>query len=248
MLFNELLIDKNTPIPMYYQLKTLILNYIKNGQLQSGDVLPTETEFSDIFGISRTTVRQAIGELVLEGYLYRVKSKGTFVIEPKINQGFMQRMESFTDQMQRQNKIPRTEVLKMVEEFPTKEIAEALKLNNNEKVVHMFRRRYANDEPILLVDNFLSGNCRDILKMDMATNSMYDFLRQKEETKIVRLVRQIEAISAGKQESHYLNIPNGFPIQLAKSVGYNKFNVPIEYSIVKYRGDKNTFVVELQVE
>ena len=92
-------IDKTVPIPLYFQLKELVLSEIKEGNYKSGDMIPTEKEISDSFGISRTTVRQAITELVQEGWLYRVKSKGTFVSQPKITQNFIRKIESFNDQM-----------------------------------------------------------------------------------------------------------------------------------------------------
>ena len=90
-------IDKSVPIPLYFQLKELILAEIKEGRYKSGDLIPTEKEISDAFQISRTTVRQAITELVQEGRLYRVKSKGTFVAQPKITQEFIRKIESFND-------------------------------------------------------------------------------------------------------------------------------------------------------
>ena len=77
-------LNKNTPIPLYFQLKKLILDELDSGELPVGSMLPTENELIEMFGISRTTVRQAITELVQEGKLYRIKSKGTFVSKPKI--------------------------------------------------------------------------------------------------------------------------------------------------------------------
>ena len=104
-------IDKSVPIPLYFQLKELILAEIKEGHYKSGDLIPTEKEISDAFQISRTTVRQAITELVQEGRLYRVKSKGTYVAQPKITQEFIRKIESFNDQMYRSGMTPSTEVL-----------------------------------------------------------------------------------------------------------------------------------------
>lgn len=66
-------------IPKYMQLKQEILQWITGGRLRPDDRLPTEFELSDTFAMSRQTVRQAIGELVQEGWLYRVQGKGTFV-------------------------------------------------------------------------------------------------------------------------------------------------------------------------
>lgn len=78
-------IQKDIPIPLYYQLKELILSEIKNGNYPGGSIIPTESEICSFFHISRTTVRKAITELVQEGHLYRVKSKGTFVAIKPIN-------------------------------------------------------------------------------------------------------------------------------------------------------------------
>lgn len=76
-------LDKNIPIPLYYQLKQQIIREITNNRLKPGDSIPTEEEFSRALNISRPTIRQALGELVNEGYIYRLKGKGTFVSPPK---------------------------------------------------------------------------------------------------------------------------------------------------------------------
>ena len=94
-MLNDKKLDKTVPVPLYFQLKTLIAQEIADGSYPVGSLIPTENELSDMFGISRTTVRQAISELVQEGKLYRVKSKGTFVSKPKINQEFMNRLQSY---------------------------------------------------------------------------------------------------------------------------------------------------------
>ncbi|MDR2670807.1 MAG: GntR family transcriptional regulator, partial [Oscillospiraceae bacterium] len=83
-MFRDKTLDKNTPIPLYFQLKQLILGMIEAGDLRPGDLLPTEQALGGIFSISRSTTRQALSELVLEGYLYRAKGKGTFVAQPKL--------------------------------------------------------------------------------------------------------------------------------------------------------------------
>jgi GntR family transcriptional regulator len=67
----ELLLNKNIPVPLYYQLKQLIREQITANKLQIDDYLPTEIELGTILNISRSTVRQALNELVAEGYLYR---------------------------------------------------------------------------------------------------------------------------------------------------------------------------------
>lgn len=65
--------------PKYQRLKEYIIETIKSRELKPGDKIYSENELADEFGISRHTVRHAIGELVSEGWLYRVHGKGTFV-------------------------------------------------------------------------------------------------------------------------------------------------------------------------
>ena len=82
-------------------------------------MIPTEKELSEMFLISRTTVRQAITEMVQEGWLYRIKSKGTFVARLKIKQEFIQHLETFNEQIARTGCKPSTELLALeIAEMP----------------------------------------------------------------------------------------------------------------------------------
>ena len=71
-------ISKASPVPLYFQLKTQLVELLKQGIFQAGDKLPTEAEFCELLDISRPTVRQAFSELINEGYITRHKAKGTF--------------------------------------------------------------------------------------------------------------------------------------------------------------------------
>lgn len=77
------MIDKHSPVPIYYQIKQLIKRQIEEGTLPPGEKLPTEQMLCDLYGVSRAPVRQALLELVQEGYIYRRAGLGTFVAEPR---------------------------------------------------------------------------------------------------------------------------------------------------------------------
>ena len=79
---------KQSRMPLYYQLEELIKKAISSGELKAGDMIPTEWELVDYFELSRTTVRQAMTDLVNENLLYRKKGIGTFVSKPKIDLQF----------------------------------------------------------------------------------------------------------------------------------------------------------------
>lgn len=242
-------LDKSVPIPLYYQLKTLLLEEIKSNAYPVDSIIPTEKEISEMFEISRTTVRQAITELVREGWLYRVKSKGTFVAQRKIKQDFIRRLESFNEQIERTGRRPGTELLALeVVEMPER-AAEAFGVAPGEKVVYLHRKRSADDEPIVTVETYLPyPKCAFLMQHNMAKESMYNVLAEREETRICRVSRILEAVAANAQDARLLNIRTGKPVHLFHTVGYNQYDEPIEFSIARYRGDRNRFEVDLLID
>ena len=240
-------IDKSVPIPLYFQLKELILAEIKEGRYKSGDLIPTEKEISDAFQISRTTVRQAITELVQEGRLYRVKSKGTFVAQPKITQEFIRKIESFNDQMYRSGMTPSTEVLELKTLKGTEaedSVLKALELRESDSVIFLYRKRMADGEPIVTTKTYLPyKECDFLLSHDLVKEQLYSILSQKDETRIFRIERTVEAIEAKAEDVKLLDMKRGKPMQYFVSIGYNAFGKPIEYTLSRYRGDRNKFEV-----
>ncbi|WP_153731627.1 GntR family transcriptional regulator [Sporosarcina obsidiansis] len=237
-------LDKSVPIPLYFQLKELVLKQIKDGTYEVGDAIPTEKELSEIYDISRTTVRQAITELVQEGWLYRVKSKGTFVKTPKISQSFIQALGSFNDQIIDLGMTPSTEVLDFeVIEVP-EHIAPQLNLKVGEKVIYIHRRRFADNEPIVMVKTYLPyEKCKFVLDRDFVKDSLYPVLSTTKETQICKIRRLIEAVQATKYDIGNLDLTKEKVILQFISVGYNSQEEPIEYSLARYRGDKNRFEI-----
>ena len=177
-------LDKRVPIPLYFQLKELIVEEIKSGQYPVDSLIPTEKELSEQFGISRTTVRQAVTELVQEGWLYRIKSKGTFIARQKLKQDFLQRLETFRDQMKRLGLEPSTEVLDCRVTKASHEVAENLQIEEGEQVIYLFRRRFGDKEPVVTVETYLPfDKCGFLKDQDFEKVSLYDGLSAREETR-----------------------------------------------------------------
>ena len=110
-IFNNLIINKNIAIPLYYQLKSFMLESINTGLLKEGDMIPSEDEFCKLLNISRPTVRQAFKELVSEGYLERRRAKGTYITKPQICNKFLSTLVSFNTEMIEKGMEPKTNVL-----------------------------------------------------------------------------------------------------------------------------------------
>lgn len=242
-------LDKTIPIPLYFQLKSLLLEEIKNNEYPVDSLIPTEKEISEMFQISRTTVRQAITELVQAGWLYRIKSKGTFVARVKIKQDFIKRLEPFNEQIERTGRVPSTQVLALEIVTLPEAALQAFGAEGGAKGVYLHRRRCADGEPIVTVETYLPlESCEFLLEHDMSRESLYALLAGKEKTRICRVNRTLEAVAANSRDVERLNMVRGKPVQLFQTIGYNRINEPIEYSIARYRGDRNKFEIDLEVD
>lgn len=242
-------IKRDVPIPLYYQLKEIILNEILTGILIPGDYLPTENEFMESYHISRATVRQAMAELVNENYLSRQKGKGTFVSKPKITQKYINRVETYKEQMKKIGINPTTEVVSCKLIKPSSTICNVLNISENDQVIQLIRIRSIDGEPIVVAETYMPYSvCKVVLDHDMVRESLYHILSENEHTKIVKAIRTIEAVLASESLSKMLAIQKGDALQVIKTTASNKEDIVIEYTIAKYRGDRNLFVVETQVD
>ena len=246
MILEEGKLDKSVPIPLYFQLKELIMEEIRQCNYESGAMIPTEKNISDFYQISRTTVRQAITELVQEGWLYRVKSKGTFVTQKKIQQDFMQKLETYEEQMERLGMKQGTKVLEFRVLYASHMVAEKLQIPEKSEVIYLYRKRFADDIPIVLVETYLPlEGCEFLLELDMEQESLYKNLAKREDKKIRYVKRTVEAVEATTNDVKLMNIRKGKPIQKFETTGYNDLGKPVEYSIARYRGDYNRFEVTI---
>lgn len=239
-------VDKNAQTPLYYQIKQQILHQISTGALRLGDLLPPEAEICEKLNISRPTVRQAMGDLVAEGYLTRRKGIGTFVSRPKIEGGFFQKLQSFDEEMRQKGLVPSTKVLRLNLVDGKSSISEKLKLRPEEKLIFLERLRFANEEPIVWVETYLPyARFPRLLGVDFERQSLYKELEHSYLAPVERVVREIEAVNASAQEAELLRIPKNAALCFVKTVAYDYNGVPVEYSRAHYRGDRNRFSVEL---
>lgn len=243
--FKTKLLNKNIPIPLYYQLKEILLEYIQHAE--SGRDFPTEAELCEQFDISRPTVRQAINELVVEGYLQRIKGKGTFIAGPKIKQDFLIGLQSFTEEMQSKGFTPTTKVLTLETSPCDDKVSNALNIPTGSEVIHLKRLRFANNVPIVLVATYLpAAKLPNILAQDFENESLYHIIEKNYGYVIARATRVLEARVAGEDEAELFGIKEGDPIQFIETIAYLDDGAPIEYSLAEYRGDKSEFIYELK--
>lgn len=232
-------------IPLHQAIKDDLLKKIETGYYKEGDKIPKEMDLTRKYNVSRPTIRQAISSLADEGYVERIKRKGTFVLKKKINQEFTHVISSFDTEIAQKGLIPKTKVLVFEEIDAPKKAAKFLGIEENDKVYKLVRLRYAGKDPIVFVTTFIPKNVfPDLIQIDFTSKRLYqsflDFGKP-----IKRATRILDAIKADETTSALLAINEGDPVFYFQTIGYSDKNEIIEYSISKYRSDLNSFSFEL---
>ena len=240
------MINKSSPVPIYYQLEEIIKDLIEKGELKPGDSLPAEREYAEQFQISRMTVRQALNELVNDGYLYRVKGKGTFVAErkPKIEQA-LQGLTSFTEDMKARGMKPGSQLLQFEIIQATSLIANQLGIQEYGPVYEMKRIRLADNVPMALETNYISTNFIKGLTEKIVNQSLYSYIEKQLNLKIDYASQVIESSVANELEAEYLNILPGAPIMLIQRNTFLKDGTPVEFVKSTYRADRYKFMIQM---
>lgn len=152
---NGIQLDKTSAVPLYEQLRKALLEAITSGKLSAGTKLPTEEELCAQFGISRPVARQAYNMLIEEGFVERMRGRGTFVRSPDTRGRFLNKQLSFAAEMGVLNLEHRTEVLRAEWVSYTPELFSRLKLERGDRCYHLVRMRYVSGKPFVLVENYV---------------------------------------------------------------------------------------------
>jgi GntR family transcriptional regulator len=231
--------SSGAPVPKYYHLKETILERIADGTWTAGSAIPAEPELCREFGVSRITVRRAIGDLVHEGKLYTIQGKGTFIARPKLDERFVHHAFGFFEDMERQGLQLTTQMLQQ-EVIPAPEIAAThLEISPGSPVHILVRLRSVQDEKVLVSTTYIPESlCPDLVHDDLTTVSLYHWLQTRYGLTVARAERNLEAVAAQPREAKLLDIAQYSPLLLLESVVYLPNGKPLEYSSIFHRGDR----------
>ncbi|TXC89677.1 GntR family transcriptional regulator [Metabacillus litoralis] len=239
------MIDKHSPLPLYFQLEEQIKKTIESKELVPGDALPSERELSENYQISRMTVRQAITNLVNKGYLFREKGKGTFVSSQKFEQS-LQGLTSFTEDMLARNLKPGSKLLHF-EIYPADEdIKESLNLQDDELIYKIKRLRLANEEPIAIETSYLPVKLVPGVTPDILEKSLYKYIENNLHLSIGHATQTVEAAIVNEEDSKHLKVNKGVPILLIQRETYLENGTPLEIVKSSYRADRYKFKIGIE--
>ena len=242
------ILNKSTHIPIYIQIKEIILDEIRSGKLKPEQQILSESNLAELYGVNRLTARSAITQLVNEGFLVRVHGRGTFVKRP-IVESSSSYINNFLQDMMDKGYSVRTELLSGTLMPVPDQIQSELALGAGEKVHCLRRRRSVNNEFLVVLETYLPAVlCPDLLSKDLEGRSLYEILRTDYKLELDTAQESLEARIADPLVAGELSVEIGAPILF--SIRRTKLGNgnPIEFTDSWYRGDRYSFEVSLKIK
>lgn len=229
--------------PLYLQLVEILETNIQES-MAPNDKLFSERELTQIYGVSRITVRLALQELEKRGLVYKVHGKGTYVSELQESSMDLSTAYSFTEQMKKLGKVPRTNILSFQKIIVPRKVAQALQLNEGDMVYELERLRLADDVPMMLERSYVPVNLfEDLTEERLLKKPLYEVFADDYGQTIRLAEEEFYASIALNNEANFLCIKSGDPVLHLLRKTYNDKNRIIEYTFSIARADQFRYKV-----
>jgi len=231
-------------IPKYFQIASEIITNIKANKLNPGDKIPSENDIIKQYQVSNTTARKVLFEIEKEGWVVRVKGKGTYVKENPIDRNAT-KILSFTKNMKQMGLVPATKLISsMLIHKPIIKTISQRKYSMQPPVYKITRLRFANNIPVMKEDRYISMiYCPGIDEINME-QPLYDIYKDIYGLQIQQIDQVLSAIIINKELCRLFNASKKIPGFMVEGVTFcgNEMILEMEESI--YRGDKYKFTVQ----
>lgn len=239
-------LDRASPLPLYHQVKQLLLDRVRAEDLAPGSRVPGDHELCRTLGVSRSVVRQALAELESEGVVERVKGRGTYVARPRTPEHLVARLTGLHEEMTaRGSRV--TSVVRRQEVVPADgHVAAALEVEVGAPVLVLERLRHVDGEPWVLTTTHLPADVApDLVDEDFTEQSLYALLETRHGVRLTRGHRSVEAVAATDETARALAVAPGQPLLLLRSTSWSAER-PVEVFLALHRGDRSRFEVDLE--
>jgi len=234
---NEKILSHMSPVPLYTQIKEVLRSRILNGTYQCHEQMPSESELTKIFGVSRITVRQALDHLQKEGLIFKIHGKGTYVSKPKVFQN-LGKLQGFGEAMSGMGYEIVSQVIGQKIVPADKTVCLKLDVNEGELVYEIRRVRYLNSAPLSLDVTYIPKMVGErLIKEDLAHRDIFLILENDYGYSLGQADLQIESILADDILSALLHVEEGAPILRIERLTFTTDNQPLDFEYLYYRGD-----------
>lgn len=231
----------------YARIEEELSERIRGGILRPGDRIPPERELAAQLGVSRMTVRQALGRLADRGLLVRQQGRGTFVMEPRMVQS-LSRLHGLYEQMLQQGIVPAARLLSGEQIAASASLARVFVVREGSPLYKLVRLRLGTGVAVALETSYFPERLMpDLLSQDLERQSIYR-LMERYGARPVRAVQSLEPVLARADEAAALEVAVGSPLMLIERTAWDEQGRTVEYAKDLYRGDRSRFVAELRLE
>lgn len=242
-------IDIASVVPRYAQIQDNLAELIEVGLLKAGDMLPSERDLSEMYGVSRLTVRQALHALINRGVIHTQHGVGTFVSATRPKANLAPTVTGFSQRMREAGMTPSSRLLQAECLSVTPVLRHRLALREDAEVICLRRLRLANDEPLMVETTFLpAARFIDLTTHDLETQSLYHLLELHYGVRVTATEQSLEPTLLQADEAVHLQQAEGIPAMLVRIVAYDRDQRPVEYSKSVVRGDRCRFYFRVNTQ
>ncbi len=239
------MINKYSSVPLYSQLKNLIIDKIEKGEYCENSKIPSEQELCDAYNISRPTVRQAISELTSSGYLYKEKGKGTFVA-PSKSQIDIKNYSGFTDSILDSQVPGERNIISacVINSKDYRRLEEIFNVSSSDFAHIKYLTQNSSDVFSLNISYLPLAYFPNIIEDIKQKKPSYDILRGKYPLIPVKTKSALEVIYTDQSDAQAIQVQAGQAIIKIENMIFSKNGQVVEFVISKYRADKCRLIFE----
>lgn len=231
--------------PLYKQIANNIKIKIQEGIYEPNEAIPAENQLAMDYSASRVTVRKAVDTLVELGLLERKHGSGTYV-KNKYYEHKLYELKGFTEDIGRYGSEIRNEILKYeIIKAPIK-VANQLKIKENTDIYFVRRKRFADNNVLIVEDTFLPITLFPDLTYETMLHSKYDFIENHKHYKIKESYQVFLPILPDSNIREILNIRENIPILKLESTGSLIDGTCFEYSEIYFKSEEYSFTITAQ--
>jgi GntR family transcriptional regulator len=240
------LLSTQSHVPLYFQLSQHLRDRIRTGEFDKQVALPTEDQLCEQYGVSRTTVRQAMNDLTAQRLIVRRRGLGTFVAEPPSAQKMVSLVGSIHQALHYIKGLTYAQLSRR-DVVPPPEIAEKLRLNDAQKARCLEATGYLNDEPLVFANLYFPLQFGNLLaKEDFTTGTpVVHTLEKRLGRNAVKAEQTVEPEKADATVAAALGIARGTAILKITRVFHLADDAPLEVSVTRYHPQRYKLHIEL---
>ncbi|MET0448701.1 MAG: GntR family transcriptional regulator [Aeromicrobium sp.] len=239
--------DLATPTdePSHARIATWLLGRIASGQVRVDDKLPPEEELAASIGVSRMTLRQALGSLEARGWIERRRGRsgGSFVREPRIAVD-LTGLPGFTEQMRRAHVRAGARIVRAGLVDPAAEVAQGLALGRGQQAIEIVRVRSARRQPLALEETYLPAHLFPGMLDRNLSSSIYGLMRRHHDLAPQGAREWLEPEIASPGNARLLGVEPGSALMLVTRRATTADGTPVEFAYDRYRSDRTRITLQ----